>query len=188
MNLKNLLLIIFALLLVTLGNWLTEEGVKQVDKRLAPEGKVQKDYYLTDFSVTALNDQGLPQHRLQAQQLNHFTNGELTRLQQPELMIFKQNKIEWQVVAERGEISLQQDEVLLLGKVRLQQPSEHEPLQLTTSALHIQPERGSASTDQPVTLTQANTQITAIGMKIDQESQRLTLHSQVRGHYETLVP
>ena len=188
MNLKNLLLVTFALLLVILGNWLTEEGVKQVDKRLAAEPEVQQDYYLNDFSITVLNEHGLPQHRLQAKQLSHFTTGEQTRLQQLELVVFKQNTVEWQIVAERGEINQLQNEVLLLGKVQLLQPTGDQPLQLTTSALRIQPDLGYASTDQPVTLTQAGNRIHAVGMKIEQKSQRLTLLSQVRGHYETLVP
>ena len=188
MNLKNLLLVTVALMLVILGNWLTGEGVKQVDKRLAATPEVQQDYYLSDFSITALNEYGLPQHRLQAKQLSHFTTGERTELQQPELVVFKQNTVEWKIVAERGEINQLQDEILLFGEVQLLQPTGNEPLQLTTSALRIQPGLGVANTDQPITLTQADNRIHAVGMKIEQKSQRLTLLSQVRGHYETLVP
>ncbi len=187
MNLKNLFLVTLALILVVLVNRLAEEGVKQVDKRLATEPGMQQDYYLNDFSVTALDEKGQPQHRLQANQLSHFSNGVQTELRQPTLEVYRQGKVEWRVVAERGEFNPQQDEVLLQGKVKLLQSSGTAPLQLTTSSLRIQPQQGRAETDQPVTLIQAKNRIDAIGMEIDQQKQRLRLLSKVRGHYATLA-
>jgi lipopolysaccharide export system protein LptC len=148
---------------------------------------VQQDYYLNDFSLSAMDEQGHLQHRLQAKQLSHFTAGEKTELQQPELMVFKQDKVAWQVVAERGEINQRQDDILLLGGVQLNQLTGNEPLRLTTSSLHILPKQGRANTNQPITLTQAGKRIDAIGMEIEREGQRLLLLSQVRGRYETLV-
>lgn len=188
MNRKNLLLVALALLLVLLGNWLAEQGVKQVDMALAPEATVQQDYYLNDVTITELDEEGLPQHRLQAKQLSHFSVGEQTELQQPELEILEQNRVAWRVVAEQGTLSPQQDEVLLQGAVHLTQNDRRAPLQLTTSALRIQPKLGRADTTQPVTLTQGKTRIQAIGMKMDQPAQRLSLLSRVRGRYEALAP
>ena len=188
MNPKNLFLVTLALILVVLINRLAEEGVKQVDKRLAAEPEVQQDYYLNDFSVTALDEQGQPQHRLQASQLNHFSNGVQTELHQPTLEVYQQGKVEWRVVAERGEFNPEQDEVLLQGKVKLHQHSGTAPLQLTTSSLRIQPQQRRAETDQPVTLIQARNRIDAIGMRIEQQGQRLLLLSEVRGKYATLAP
>jgi lipopolysaccharide export system protein LptC len=188
MNRKNLLIAAFALLLVLLGNWLTEQGVKQVDRHLAPETAVQQDYYLNDVTITELDEQGQPQHRLQARQLSHFSATEQSELQQPDLVIMEQNRVAWHVVAEHGSLNQRQDMVLLQGKVRLTQSDEQAPLQLTTPALRIQPKKGRADTDQPVTLTQGNTRIQAIGMQIEQQEQRLLLLSQVRGRYEALVP
>lgn len=188
MNPKNLLLATLAVILVVLFNKLAEEGVKEVDRRLAVEPEVQQDYYLKDFSVTALDPQGQPQHRLQATQLTHFSNGAQTELLQPTMEIFQQGKARWRVVAERGAFDQQRDEVRLEGRVKLHQSSGTAALQLTTSALRIQPQRGRADTDQPVTLMQANNRIDAIGMKIEQSGQRLLLLSEVRGHYATLAP
>jgi lipopolysaccharide export system protein LptC len=188
MNRKNLLLVALALLLVALGNWLVEQGAKEVDKRLAPESVVQQDYYLNEVTITAFDEKGQPQHRLQASQLSHITAAEQTEIQQPDLEVLAQNKVVWHVVAERGEINVQQDLVLLQGKVNLTQPDKGTPLRLTTSALRIQPKRGRADTDQPVSLTQGNSRIDAVGMNIDQQEQRLLLLSQVRGRYEVLTP
>ncbi len=188
MNPKNLFLVTLALILVVLINRLAEEGVKQVDKRLTAAPEIKQDYYLNDFSVTALNEQGQPQHRLQASQLSHFSNGVQTTLQQPTMEVYRQGKVEWRVVAERGELDQERDEVLLQGKVELLQPAGTTPLQLTTSSLLIQPQQGRAETDQPVTLIQAKNRIDAIGMKIEQQGQRLLLLSKVRGSYATLAP
>lgn len=180
--------IIFALLLVALGNWLTEEGVKQVDKRLTGEPQAQQDYYLKELSISALNEQGQLQHRLQAMQLSHFSGDGQTHLQQPTLDVYKQNQLEWHVTAERGELDQQQDEVILQGGVKMVQPTGRPSLQLSTSRLRIQPEQGKADTDQAVTLRQADNRIDAVGMRIEQGGQRLLLLSKVRGRYETLAP
>ncbi|MCW8919223.1 MAG: LPS export ABC transporter periplasmic protein LptC [Gammaproteobacteria bacterium] len=188
MNRKNLLIAAFALLLVLLGNWLAEQGVKRVDKALAPEPLVQRDYYLNDVTITELDEQGQPQHRLQARQLNHFSATEQTELQQPDLEIFEKNKVIWHVMADHGRLDQLHDEVLLQGKVRLTQSGVQAPLRLTTPALRIQPKRGRAETDQPVTLTQGNSRVRAVGMQLEQPEQRLLLLSQVRGRYEAPAP
>lgn len=190
MNKKNLLLITAALLLVALGNWLGEEGVKQIDSRLAAPAEAKHDYYIKDFTITALDKRGQPQHRLEADQLSHFNDTETTHLTKPSLQVYEGKKVLWRINAEKGEIQRQQDEVLLQGKVRLVQAKtkEHAPLRLNTSLLRINPDQGRADTDRAVTLIQGNNRIDAVGLQMEQESQRLLLLSQVRGHYETLAP
>jgi lipopolysaccharide export system protein LptC len=188
MNIKNLLLITAILLLVALGNWLGEQGVKEVDTRLAEEPGVRQDYYINDVTITALDKRGRPQHRLQASQLSHFTAQAQTRLEKPNLQIYKGNKVEWRITAEEGEIHQEEDEVLLEGNVRLVQGGGETPLRLFTPALRIQTALGRADTDRAVTLIQADNRIDAVGMQIEQESQRLLLLSQVRGRYESLAP
>ncbi len=188
MNRKNLLIIAFALLLVALGNWLTEEGVKRVDKRLAVTPEQQQDYYLKDITITAHNEQGQLQHRLQAAQLSHFTGDGNTLLQKPRLDIYETNRLAWRVSAEQGELAQLQDEVILEGRVKMVQSSGTSPLQLSTSKLHLFPQKGVANTNRAVTLIQADNRIDAVGMRIERESKRLQLLSQVRGRYETLAP
>lgn len=188
MNRKNLLLITAILLLVALGNWLGEQGLKRVDIKLAEEPEVRQDYYINDVTITALDKRGRPQHRLQAAQLSHFTAKAESRLEKPQLQVYKENKVEWRVTAEQGEIHQEQDEVLLEGKVRLVQGGSKAPLRLYTPALRIQTALGRADTDRAVTLIQADNRIDAVGMQIEQESQRLLLLSKVRGRYESLAP
>ena len=155
MNLKNLLIVAIALLLVALGNWLTEEGVKQVDKRLAPEAaEASQDYYLQDFTISALNEAGELDHKLQASMLNYFEAAGETKLLKPELQVYKQKKLQWRVVSESGELKQPLGEVILQGKVRMVQSDTKNPIKLTTSRLTIFPEQGRAETRQAVTLLQ----------------------------------
>ena len=190
MNRKNLLLITIALLLVALGNWVSEEGVKQVETRLVEKPETRHDYYINDFTITALDKRGQPRHRLEADQLSHFNATETTLLTQPKLQVYEGKKVLWRINAEQGEIQRQQDEVLLQGKVRLVQSKtgERAQLRLDTSLLRISPEQGRADTDRAVTMIQGNNRIDAVGLQMEQESQRLLLLSQVRGRYETLAP
>ncbi len=188
MNRKNLLLISLALLLVFIGNRLSEEGVKQVDRRLAPRQAVELDYFMNDFTISQLDETGQLKHRLQATQLNHFSAEEPTRLEQPQLEVFDGDRVVWRINAEQGEINQQQDEVVLQGAVRLRQQRRDGTLQLATSQLRIQPGEGRADTDQAVTLTRGASRIDAVGMQLEQEGRRLVLLSQVRGYYEAATP
>ena len=190
MNRKNLLIIAVALLLVAIGNRLIEEGVKQVDSRLIEPTEQRHDYYIKDFTITALDQRGRPQHRLEATQLSHFNSSETTLLTQPELQVYEGKKVVWRINAEHGKIHQQRDEVVLQGKVRLAQTgsNKREAFRLDTSLLRINPDKGRADTDRAVTLTQGDNRIDAVGLKMEQESQRLLLLSQVRGRYETLAP
>jgi lipopolysaccharide export system protein LptC len=53
-----------------------------------------------------------------------------------------------------------------------------------TSYLHIIPDDNIAKTDQPVTITDANIVVDAIGLELNNETRILKLHSRVRGTYE----
>lgn len=184
---KNLLIAAIVLLLVALGNWLTEEGARQVDRRLAPSEAPGQEYFLNDFTITALDEHGLPQHRLQAEELNHFVGDQPTQLQQPRMVIYEQQREAWHVRADHGTVEPQGDTVWLLGGVKLEHNDAKEPLQLTTSRLRLHPSQGRADSDAPVTLSQAGSRIDAVGIEIEQQGQQLTLLSQVRGRYEALV-
>ncbi len=188
MNRKTLLLAIVALLLMVIGNRLAEEGVKRVKKHSAPAPVTQQDYYLNGVTITVLNKQGQPQHRMQASHLSHYRDSEVTEIQQAQLQVFEQGTVNWQVTADHGEIHQQRDEILLQGDVTMSQSSNNQPLRLTTQALRIQPDQGRADTDKPVTLLQDNNRIEAVGMQIEQQGQRLLLLSQVRAEHATLAP
>jgi len=57
-------------------------------------------------------------------------------------------------------------------------------LVVQTSYLHIIPDDNIAKTDQPVTITDANIVVDAIGLELNNETRILKLHSRVRGTYE----
>lgn len=188
MNRKNLLLVAFALLLAALGNWLAELGVKQVDRRITPAPVTQLNYFLNGVTITAMDPDGNTQHRLQAERVEHFEESDTTRLHHPKLELYEQQQLAWRVEAQQGEVNPQADEVQLQGEVLLQQlATRGETVRLATTALQLQPKRGRAETDQPVTLTQGGNRIDAVGMEIEQKSRRLLLLSQVRGRYEKLA-
>ena len=188
MNRKNLLLVLSALLLVLLGNWLTEEGVKRVAQKRLEVKTTQHDYYLSGVAITTFDAQGLPQHQVQARQLGHNELQQSSIIEQPQLQLFSGGKLQWQVSAARGTFEQQHDRFLLEGDVTMQQGGGESPLRLSTSSLLIQPGRGSASTEQPVTLQQGENRIDAVGMQIEGQGERLQLLSNVRAKYATQIP
>lgn len=189
MNRKNLLLAVVALLLVLLGNWLSEEGVKRVEElRTDTALQPQQDYYLNGFTITVFDEQGQLQQKLQAEQLGHNEQSQSSSIVQPHLQLFSHGKLQWQLTAAQGQLEQQRDEFTLKGGVTLLQHNVKLPLQLQTATLRLQPGTGRAETDQPVTLQQGQNRIDAVGMRIEEQGQRLQLLSQVRAAYATQLP
>jgi lipopolysaccharide export system protein LptC len=57
-------------------------------------------------------------------------------------------------------------------------------LTLETNYLHVIPDDNIASTDQPVTITDAATTVTAAGLELNSDTRMLKLHGRVHGIYD----
>jgi len=61
--------------------------------------------------------------------------------------------------------------------------SNRSELNMRTSYLHVIPDDNIARTDRPVTITDANTTVEAVGLELNSETQVLRLLSRVKGTY-----
>ena len=57
---------------------------------------------------------------------------------------------------------------------------------LKTSYLHVMPKKELATTDKPVTINDAHTHITAVGLKLDSKNHQFKLLSRVKVRYEKI--
>ena len=78
------------------------------------------------------------------------------------------------------------DDVFLHDQVRVVREARGRQSELTlnTSYLHLMPEKEMAITDKPVVIQDANTFITAVGLKLDQKTHQFKLLSRVKVRYE----
>ena len=137
------------------------------------------------FTMTQLDEQGLPEYRLSAEKMLHFADERMTELIQPRL-VRTQADSTLTVLAERGRVEHGYREAYFYDNVRLVRAQKHKPseLQVQTDYLHVIPDRDLARTDRRVTITQGSSKLSGVGMEYDRSSGQLRLLSAVKGTFD----
>lgn len=89
-DLTKIVLLVGLLVFTGLLWWLPNKLVAPAGGLVGAKHPVP-DYYIDNFTVTAMNDAGLPKHTLQAKTLIHFPGNEKTQLDRPRLVQYPQN-------------------------------------------------------------------------------------------------
>ncbi|MFA5625911.1 MAG: LPS export ABC transporter periplasmic protein LptC [Thiohalomonadaceae bacterium] len=176
-----LLLVIMAILAIWLIGQREQAGERQIaELRHVPE------YYLRDATITQMNPGGQPEHRLLAELIVRHADDETTELVEPRMTLYSKHDnqaMPWQVDAAHGLISAEGEEIYLSGGVQINQPRDGGSLDLLTEHMLLRPEEKYAETDAPVTVTEPNGSLDAVGMRYWMAREYLELLAQVRGIY-----
>ena len=92
-------------------------------------------------------------------------------------------KLPMQIKADQAELYGSNDDIYLSGNVTLLRGASNDSSKKTTivtSFLHVIPDDDIVKTDKPVTITEGNTTINAVGMELDNHTRITRLLSQVR--------
>ena len=183
MSRRRWYLIVLMLLIVGIS-WLLRAPSTRPETTAEPEPN-QADYFLKGMESISTGPDGRIQHRLVAQSLIHYPDGDTTELQQPLVEIFQQDGSHWTVQAQQGHYSNDRREMWLHGEVRIHQFGDQDTLSLETESLRLLPDSRFAETADPVLLLGTGTRLQGTGMELYGKEQRLLLLSAVRGiHYE----
>lgn len=185
-NTRVLILLIFALAAV-FSWWLSRTTLPslmpQVDKT-----RHYPDYYLTNFMLTTMDDNGVPRNQLSAENMFHYSDDDTSNLEKPNLVIFQNGMDSWEIRAERGLVSEGGKAVMLAGDVFIEQVNGRSDrnLKIITSDLSIRTEEDFVTTEKPITIVDDFGVTEAVGMRADLKERRLQLMTQVRGNYQPL--
>ena len=157
----------------------------------APSGpRHDPDAIVENMVLKRLTDRGDARFTLKARRLMHFPNDDTTELEYPELVQLKLNQPSVTVSAERGKLLPRggngEDEAFFYGNVVLVQSATREQpeLRVRTQSLQVLVDREQARTSDRVTVSQGKSQMTGVGMDFDRRTNRVSLHSQVKGTYD----
>jgi len=144
------------------------------------------DFIVSNFSATTLNKQGTPHFQISARQMVHYPDDDSTHLEDLQLSSLNADRPDMHASSKRGEISSKGDEVYLRDEVKLVRASSVAQSEMTfaTPYLHVTPERELAETDQAVTVTDAHSSFSAVGMRFDNNARTIKLLAQVRSQHE----
>ena len=154
------------------------------------------DYILEGLSITRTDHDGMARYTLFAKKMLHYPSNDNTS---PVLSVPQEQsaasipaavqpqanpeKLPVQIKADQVESYGSNDDVYLSGNVTLLRGASNgssKKTTITTSFLHAIPDNDIAKTDKPVTITEGNTTISAVGMELDNHTRITRLLSQVR--------
>lgn len=180
---------LFAVLALTglaaLSVWLLRT-VQSQREPVAASRSHTPDYFIENFTASAMDERGKLRDRLRAQVMFHYPDDDSSELTRPHVEIYRQDAPPWRIDSDKGWVSAKGESVLLQGEVFINRDaaSKRGPVRIITRDVRIRPKDQYAETDQPVTILHAGAHVDAVGMRAYFEQGRVQLLSTVRGKYD----
>ena len=182
--------ILLLAILAALTVWLDREVQPPESARDSSTARGKPDYIVENFSVTSVGPGGTPRYTLSARRMMHFPDDDTTLLDAPKLVNFSNPAATITVTSKRAMLSSDGENAYLIDDVRLVRSAVagKPELTVTTSYLHVIPDRNFAKTDKPVQISDMHTLMTSVGLEFNNETRVLKLLSNVRSRYEKSKP
>lgn len=159
MKLSSIILVVSAGIIAIAVGWIYQSQTKPAETRTELEIPVDIDYYLSGVKYRVMAKSGELDYELRSPYLQHFKPGDISRIDTPEIDIFRKNQ-HWKIEAKTAEMLHQENTLYLIDKVLMQKQGE-QPLQLTTELLRFESDSDRVIAEQAVQLIGKNTQIDA---------------------------
>ncbi len=145
----------------------------------------EPDYIVDRLTVTRMGADGRPKHTLFSERMIHFPDDDSTQLVAPRFTSNAASRAPVTVTARRGLVSSNGENVFFEDDVAVRRASYRDKSELVvrTDFLHVIPDDHIATTDRPVTITDAHTTVSAVGLELNSETRVLKLLSRVKGTF-----
>lgn len=174
-------------LLALLTFWL-DRVVQPAPKKQDGSSRHDPDYWVENFTATRMGPDGLPRHVLVAGKMTHYPDDDTTDLVQPHLTHYATGLPPMHIQAQTGKVSSNGEHAWFTGNVKVtreagQGKSGTSELNMTTDYLHVIPDKNFAQTDRAVSVRNATTWVTAVGMELDSRTRIIKFLSRVKGQH-----
>ncbi len=142
------------------------------------------DYTLHHFQSVQMNEQGYLKSRLMAEKMVHYLQAK-TELTTPAIVFYKHQQPIWEIQAERGEISNDDNEIWLLGQTHLRRYTlnQFQELEIITRDVRLQRDTQYAETALATQIISPYGKTHSVGMRVFIPQEKIELLSQVQGNY-----
>ena len=147
--------------------------------------RTRPDYWVENFNFVKILPSGQNDYRIVGTRMVHFPSDDHMEVSLPVMTNLDPERLLMTTRSERGEImhvsSQSESTVHLYDKVMVNRPktAQSDHLQLNTEYLLVYPDRHRMETSLPVTILSGDTTTTGVGMKADNETQRMEILSNV---------
>lgn len=144
------------------------------------------DYIVDTISAIQMDEDGRIKHTLAADKMIHYPDDDSTRLQSPKFVNYATTTAPITITAREALLSKNGEDVYFRDNVRVNRGpyDSRSELVMETDYLHVIPDKNIAKTDRPVTITDDNTVVHAVGLELDSEARILKLNARVKGTYD----
>lgn len=152
----------------------------KVDESKLPDG------YMEVVEATILDKNGKVSMKIVTPKMIHFAKGDTTDFVEPQLTLFHQSPTPWFITSKTAVAQHGIDQVLFHQDVTVHRPADfnNPATVIKTISLLVHPNDKTAETSDPITMTQPNTIINAVGMFADMNTGNIKLLSQAKGEYD----
>lgn len=172
-------------MLAMLSFWL-DRAVQPPQPKNDGSSRHDPDYTVENFTATRLGMDGLPRHTLAATKMMHYPDDDSTHLDKPHFTRFKSGAAPMHIQSAKGLLSKEGEHAYFTGNVVVTHDAfdGKNAMTLTTSYLHVIPDKDLALTDKPVNIRNAHTNVDAVGLELNNKTHVMKLFSRVKGRYE----
>lgn len=171
-------------MLAALTFWLDQ--IAQPPARSLGGSRLDPDYIVENLSAIRLNEAGTASYTLAAAKMVHYPDGDTTLMSTPKFVSYGSAKAPVTITASEAVVSANGQHVYFQDNVRVTRAAHgaYSELVVRTAFLHVIPDDNLAITDREVTITDAATTVTAVGLELNNETRVIKLLSRVRGIYD----
>lgn len=142
------------------------------------------DYFMRDFEVISLDDQGRESITLRAPEMQRNAKDQTFTIATPLFLLPDDEGHHWEMRSQTAWISAKGDEMRLSGEVKGTSPKEAAtPSTFDTQRLNVFPRKNLAVTDAAVTITQPGTILTGVGFQTNTKTRQYQIKSQSKLRY-----
>jgi lipopolysaccharide export system protein LptC len=174
--------------------WLTlsENTTVHISPALSADVNPESDYGMTNFTMTIMDEQGIPSRVIKGEKMFHYPKGDVTEIIKPNVEFIDQGKETWVITSQHGETlpkkqrkkrNAKGEEILLTGNVLISK-KENEAFRLATEKLTINTKNGTAYTDEAVKIASPAGETNSVGLHATLKDETVNLHSRVKGQYD----
>ena len=150
----------------------------------------RSDYILENFELTSLDENGKESFSVKAPHLERDRGGKSLTIQLPQFSFPDKKEGRWLATSTSAWVAEKGVEVRLTNKVEMLGPPSPlgEITRFSTEHLQIFPKQDLALSEDPVTISRANSILHGTGLRADMQTHRIQLLANVKGRYAPRRP
>lgn len=147
--------------------------------------KAKPDAFMEGVVATILDKEGNLSMTVKTPKMIHYAENDTTYFNQPIVTFYRESPLPWTIIAKHAKARFGMEEVNFWEDVVIHHKSDtiHPETVIKTESLLVKPKEQTANTEEPITLTQPNLNVSAIGLSANMMNGDIQLLSHARGQY-----